>query len=113
VERRGRLIEHQDRRVLEDDARDRDALPLSAGELDAALADLRLVAVPALPVLERGDELLGMRKLGRALDVGVAGGGPSVADVLADRAVQQRGVLRDDRDLRAQRLLRDTRDVLA
>src|SRR5262245_51590856 len=33
VERRGRLVEHQDRRVLEDDAGDRDALALSAREL--------------------------------------------------------------------------------
>jgi hypothetical protein len=36
----------------------------------------------------------------------------AVADVVADRAVQQRGVLRDDRDLRAQALLRDARDIL-
>src|SRR5205085_12261146 len=47
VKRRSRLVEHQDRRILEDHARDRDALALPAGELDAALADLRLVAAPA------------------------------------------------------------------
>src|SRR5262249_7543428 len=40
VERRGRLVEHQDRRRLEDGARDRHALLLAAGELQAALADL-------------------------------------------------------------------------
>ena len=44
-ERRGRLVEHQDRRVLEHHARDRDALLLAARELEAALADQRLVAV--------------------------------------------------------------------
>ena len=44
VERRGRLVEHQDRRVLEDDARDGDALALAAGQLDAALADMGVVA---------------------------------------------------------------------
>ena len=44
VERRGRLVEHQDRRVLEQHARDRDALALAAGQLDAALADMRVVA---------------------------------------------------------------------
>ena len=47
---------------------------LAAGELHAALADLGLVTVPALPVLERADELLGMRKLGGPLDLGVTGG---------------------------------------
>ena len=39
VERRRRLVEHQDRRRLEDRARDRDALLLAARELEPALAD--------------------------------------------------------------------------
>ena len=43
VERAGRLVEQQDRRVLQHHARDRDALPLSARELHAALADVRVV----------------------------------------------------------------------
>ena len=42
IERRGRLVQDQDRRVLEEDAGDRDALALAAGELDAALADMRV-----------------------------------------------------------------------
>ena len=53
VERGGGLVEHQDRRVLQDHARDRDALALAAGQLHAALADVRVVAAPLLPVLER------------------------------------------------------------
>jgi hypothetical protein len=39
--------------------------------------------------------------------VGVAGIGAAVEDVVAHRAVQQRGVLRDHADLRAQAVLRD------
>ena len=39
VERGGRLVEQQDRRVLQEGARDRDALALSARQLDAAVAD--------------------------------------------------------------------------
>ena len=39
VERGGRLVEDQDRRVLQDRARDGDALALPAGEQRAALAD--------------------------------------------------------------------------
>ena len=42
VERRGRLVEQQDGRVLEDGARDGQALALPAGELGAVLADLRV-----------------------------------------------------------------------
>src|SRR6266849_1800239 len=52
VERGRRLVEHEDRRILEDDARNGDALALAARELDAALADLRFVAAPLPPVLE-------------------------------------------------------------
>ena len=52
IERAGRLVEHQDRRVLEDQPGDGDALALAAGELDAALADPGVVAGAALQVAE-------------------------------------------------------------
>ena len=45
VERRGRLVEQQERRVAQDRARDRDALALAAGQRHAALADRRVVAL--------------------------------------------------------------------
>ena len=45
VERRGRLVEHQDRRRFQDRARDGDALLLAAGQFQAALADFGLVAL--------------------------------------------------------------------
>ena len=45
VETRGRLIEDQDRRIGQEGARDRDPLALAAGELHAALADQRGVAL--------------------------------------------------------------------
>ena len=47
VERRCRLVENEDRRPLQDRARDRDALLFAAGKLQAALAHLRAVAAPA------------------------------------------------------------------
>jgi hypothetical protein len=45
VEMRGRLVEDQDRRVLQEGARDRDALALAAAQTGAALADRRVEAV--------------------------------------------------------------------
>ena len=45
IERGGRLVEQDDRRVLDQRARDGDALALAAGELHAVLADRRLVAI--------------------------------------------------------------------
>ena len=99
VERAGRLVEDEDRRVLEEDAGDRDALPLAAGELDAALADMGVVAAPLVPVAELGDEGVGMGKPRGLCDLRLARMRPPIADVVADRAVEERGVLGDEADL--------------
>ena len=47
VERRGRLVEQQDRRVAQDGAGNGDALALAAGQRHAAFADLGVVALVA------------------------------------------------------------------
>src|SRR3954447_10389549 len=62
VDVRGRLVEHEDPRVRDQRARERDQLPLAGRELRAALADLRVVAV-----LEREDELVGADRACRRL----------------------------------------------
>ena len=51
VERAGRLVEDEDRRILEEEAGDGDALALAAGELHPALADMGVVAGAVAPVL--------------------------------------------------------------
>ena len=113
VERAGGLVEQQDRCVLQDHPRDGDALALPARELDAALADLRVVAAAPGRVGELADEAVGLGAA-RGLDhLGVARVRAAVQDVVAHRAVQQRGVLRDHADLRAQAVLGDGGDVLA
>src|SRR6516164_11823589 len=53
-----------------------------------------------------------MRKPRRRHDVGLARVRPPVADVVADRAVQERCVLGHDGNLPAQTLLRNARDIL-
>src|SRR3546814_9254143 len=70
---RGRLVEHQDRRVLEDHPRDGDALALAAGKLHAALADEGVVAAPAAQVAQLGDEARRLGQLGGALHIVVVG----------------------------------------
>ena len=107
VERRGRLVQHQDRRPLQHRARDRHALLLAAGQLQAALADLGLIALR-----RRLDEAVDLRQLRRLLHLGIAGVPAAVADVVADGVVEQHGVLRHHADRRAQRVLRDGLDVL-
>ena len=93
VERARGLVEDQNRRVLQDRARDRDALALAAGELDAALTHERVVAVR-----QRLDELRGVRERRGAADLLVGGLRPREADVVGDRAVEHRGILRHIRD---------------
>jgi hypothetical protein len=72
IERGRRLVEDEDRRVLEERARDRHALLLAAGELEAALAHR------ALPLHRQAlDEFRDVRDARRALDSSrVASGRP-------------------------------------
>ena len=65
VERAGRLVEHQDRRVLQQRARDADPLLLAARQLQPALADHGVVAVR-----QPGDEVGDPRRPRRRLDPG-------------------------------------------
>ena len=92
VQRARRLVEHQHRRVAQHRAGDRDALLLAAGEAVAALADDGVVAVG-----QRGDQLVDLRGARGGLDLGVGGLRAGEAQVLADRGVEQVGLLRDER----------------
>jgi hypothetical protein len=112
VERRGRFVEDEDRRVLQHHSRDRDPLALPAGELDAALAHVRFVAGAPVPVLQADDELVRLGLACGRLHLGVARARAAVADVGRDRTVQEGGVLRHHADRRAQGFLRDVADVL-
>src|SRR5204863_1237174 len=98
VERRGRFVEHEDGRVFQDDARQRHALALSAGELDPALAYVGLVALAALPVLQTDDEFVRLRLARRRLALRIARAGFAIADLRGDRAMQPRRVLRHHPD---------------
>ena len=88
VQRRGGFVQHQDRRVLEQHPGDGDALALAAGQLDPALADLGVEAAAALAVVEVADEAVGAGLAHRLQQLGIAGPGAAVAQVVADRAVQ-------------------------
>ena len=108
IERGGRLVEQDDRRVLDQRARDRDALALAAGKLGAALADQGVVAFG-----KAGDEFVGVGGLGGGDDLLLGRAGLADRDVVADRAVEQEHVLADIGDLPAQRGARHVGDVLA
>ena len=108
VQRRRRLVEQQDRRVLENRARDGDALALAAGELRALFADVGVVAVGELQ-----DEVVSMRLARRRLDLVIGGAGLAERDVVADRAAKQKDILRNERDSVANRGETDVGEILS
>ena len=96
VERAGRFVEQQDRRVAQDRAGDRDALALAARERDAAFAQEGVVALRQLV-----DEFGGLRGFRRGADFGFARVGTAVAHVLERAVAEDHRVLRHQREARA------------
>ncbi|ESS36533.1 hypothetical protein P355_2306 [Burkholderia cenocepacia KC-01] len=107
VERRRRLVEHDDRRRLQQRARDRDPLPLAARQPYAALADARVVCI-GQPL----DERVELRAARRRDHLAAGRVALAVRDVVRERVVEQDGVLRDDAERVAQAALGDEPQVL-
>ena len=98
VERARRLVEQEQLGVAHQRPGDAHALALAAREPPPALAHERLVALG-----ERQDPLVDLRGLRGGFDFGVGGIEAAVADVLADREVEEEAVLQHHAHLRAQR----------
>ncbi len=107
VERRGGLVEQQDRRILQKRARNADPLLFAARKLQPALAHGGLVAFR-----QRDDEVVDLRRLRRFHDLGKGRVGLAVGDVVADRVVEQNGVLRHHANRSVQARLRHRAQVL-
>ncbi len=98
VECGGCLVEQQHRCVLQDGAGDGDALALAAGERDAALADLGVVAL-----VQPRDEFVGLGGNGCGADLFAGRVRAAEGDVVMDRGGEDGDVLRDDGHALAQR----------
>src|SRR4029450_11382696 len=94
VERARGLVEDEDRRVLEQRARDRQALTLAAGEQSPPLAG---VGVEALR--QALDDVENLGALARRAQFIVARIGLADAQVLGDRTVEQQDLLENDADV--------------
>jgi hypothetical protein len=106
VDRRGRLVEHQQSGFFEYRPRDDEPLALATGEPHAALADQRVV-----PVGEVLDELVDLRAAGRPLDRLVGRLEAPVPDVLPDRPEEEERLLTDVADGAPEARQRDLPDV--
>src|SRR5919109_3790555 len=104
----GRLVEDENRRILQQDARDRDALLLAAGEAIAALPHDGLQTVG-----EGGDQVVDLCRTTCLDQLFVGRVGPRVTEVVRDGVVVEVRVLRDDPDGARQAGQRDVADVAA
>src|SRR5262245_33911867 len=94
VEGSGRLVEQDDRRVLDQRARDRDALALPARQLQPVLTDRRVVSSR-----KAHDEIVGIGGPGGRNDRLFGCAPPAERDVFANRRTEQMHVLADIADL--------------
>ena len=93
--------------MLENGARDRDALLFAARQLEAPLADLRLIAER-----KSRDEIVNLRELRGGDDFILCRAGTAIRNVVFDRVVEEHRVLRHDPDRGAQAALLDIAQVL-
>ncbi|MND61060.1 hypothetical protein D3C80_523060 [compost metagenome] len=112
VQRTGGFVQQQDRRVLQHHPGNGDALALATRQLDAALSHQGVVTAVALAVAELADETIGLGAGRSGADLRLGRIGAAIGDVVANRAVQQRGVLGDHADGAAQAVLGDLGHVL-
>ena len=93
----GRFIEDEDARIVDQRARDRQPLLLTAREVGRSFLDIGIVAVRH-PL----DELVGAGQMRGAHDVGEVEPGAAGNDVVADRSTEQEIVLQNDAEPLAQ-----------
>src|SRR5581483_8517608 len=83
--------------VLKQSARNRQPLSLPSAQLQSSFPNRRFIAFWQLC-----DEFMRARRLGRRIYVFFLGVGPSVGDIVENRIVEQKSVLRNDADFFAQ-----------
>ncbi len=97
VEGRRRLVKQEDRRILEDRARDGEPLPLPAGQSHATLPEPGLVTRDELT-----DKPVRRRPPRGGLDRGLADVSAPIGDVLGNRRAEDRSLLRHGSNALAQ-----------
>ena len=107
VHRGGGFIQDEQRRVLEQRPRDADALLFPDAQLHAAFTDPGIIAVGKFL-----DEVMAVGRLGCGDEFVFRRVEATVENVLPQRAVEEEGFLRDNRDLVAQLVQRDVADIV-
>ncbi len=100
IQRRCRLVQQQDRRVLQQGARDAHTLFLASGQFQPTLSHLGVIAFG-----QTQDEIVDLGILSGLLDLFLRGPVAPIGDVVADRVVEQHRILRHHADGRMQAFL--------
>ena len=108
IQRAGRLVEQEDRRVFEESARDADALALADAEVAAALSHRAFESLR-----HSHDKVIGLRALGSFDDLLISRAGSTVSDVFLDSRGKKHGILQDHPDLCAKRFLSQLAHIAA
>lgn len=101
-----RLIEDEDRSILQKCSSDREALPLSSGELHSPLSDKRIESIR-----ESRDEFSDMRFFDDFFESFFGYFFLTEDDILPDRRIEETIILKYDSDIGAQGVLRDRTDI--
>ena len=107
IDRRGGLIEDEQRGLGQERAGDGDELALAGGDCAAVLVDDGVVAIG-----QRVNETVHIGRLCRRNDFFVRRVQATVADVLHDRALEEHGVLEHHAHLGTQGMARHTGDIV-
>ena len=94
IDRGGRIVEQQNRRIEQHGPGDRQPLPLPAGKIEAPFAEHRVVAVR-----QRGDEVVGGGDFGGLFDLGQRRLGMAEGDVGGDRVAEEERLLKHQADV--------------
>ena len=102
------LIQHDDRRVLDNSPRNSNPLALTAREMDAFGADHRVI-----PVGQFGDELVALRCFRRRNHLFLAGRRIAHTDIIQDALLEQENILEHKADMAHQVILRHIAHIYA
>ena len=90
----GRFIQNEDRSVLQESPRHRDALALAAGKAHATFSHQGFISLR-----QANDKIVGIGRLGGCYNFCFAGARSGVSNVLSDAGGEQHGLLENQRKL--------------
>ena len=103
-----RFVEQEDWGIFQESASDTNPLLFTHTEADATFPHVSIKSLR-----ERSNKFSGISGLGRGIQIGIRGIEAPVENVFTDGAIEEKGLLTDDRDLAPQESERDLANIKA